>query len=95
MPGGQSPDNGREWDENCGQHPLAFYFGLPVAPWKDERQAPPIEREALRALWRKELHNADERRAIWDNVLRFRSWAQAMCEIMVEEYRQSRSDRQE
>jgi hypothetical protein len=85
------PDENEHWDEGRRQRALAFFRWLPTRPWEDENSAPTVDNDALRALWRKEL-NLNESRALWDNIIRFRSWAHALCNIMVEEYKASRKD---
>lgn len=67
------------------QHPLRREFGLPVPPFENDDDAPPIDEEALMALTECRL-NAASARLIWENVLRYRCWAAAMCRLAVSKY---------
>lgn len=66
-------------------------FGLPPPRYEDERQAPPVDREALRALIEKRLPK-EEARELYRLTFRFRSWADALTELRVVSIRRVRLD---
>jgi hypothetical protein len=61
-------------------------FGLGRPNYEDERAAPPVDREALRALVERRLPE-DQRRELYRLTLRFRSWAEALAELDAESLR--------
>ena len=73
------------------QHPLKREFGLPVPPFENDDDAPPIDEEALRALAECQL-DAASARLIWGNVLRYRCWAAALCRLAVSKYLDRNAD---
>ena len=58
-------------------------FGLTRPSYEDERNAPPVDRERLRALVEKRLPE-EERREVYRLTFRFRSWAEALAELDAE-----------
>jgi hypothetical protein len=74
QPRGDEPQN--VWEE----------FGLGRPKYEDERAAPPVDREALRALVERRLPE-DQRRELYRLTLRFRSWAEALAELDAEALR--------
>ena len=58
-------------------------FGLGRPEYEDERDAPPVDREALRALVARRL-SEKKRRELYRLTLRFRSWAEALAELDAE-----------
>jgi hypothetical protein len=55
-------------------------FGLTRPKYEDERAAPPVDWERLRALVEKRIPE-EERRELYKLTIRFRSWAEALAEI--------------
>jgi hypothetical protein len=55
-------------------------FGLRKPAYEDERFAPPVDREALKALVDKKLPR-EKVRELYRLTLRFRSWADALAEL--------------
>jgi hypothetical protein len=58
-------------------------FGLTRPRYEDERNAPPVDRERLRAFVEKRLPE-EERREVYRLTFRFRSWAEALAELDAE-----------
>jgi hypothetical protein len=58
-------------------------FGLSRPEFEDERDAPPVDREALCALIARRL-SEKKRRELYHLTLRFRSWAEALAELDAE-----------
>lgn len=71
QPGADEPKN--VWEE----------FGLSRPEYEDERDAPPVDREALRALVARRL-SEKKCRELYRLTLRFRSWAEALAELDAE-----------
>jgi hypothetical protein len=70
------------WDE----------LGLPEPPFFDENKAPPVDRELLRQLVRREL--SEERdKAVGKLVVLFKSWSDAHLEVVREESRRRRDEK--
>lgn len=61
-------------------------FGLSRPRYEDERDAPPVDRELLRALVERRLP-VEERREVYRLTIRFRSWAEALAEFAAETLR--------
>jgi hypothetical protein len=61
-------------------------FGLSRPSYEDEQAAPPVNREALRALVEKRLPE-EKRRELYRLTFRFRSWAEALAELDAESLR--------
>lgn len=58
-------------------------LGLPEPEYEDERFAPPVDREALRALVDRKLP-PEEVKEVSRLALRFRSWADALAGLSLE-----------
>lgn len=69
-------------------------FGIPKPEYEDERNAPPVDRQALRALIDRKLPE-EEVRKLYGLTLRFRSWAQAMAELDAESLKEDLKDNPE
>ena len=66
--------------------------GMTGQKWQDERLAPPVDEELLRALVRREL-STEEAREVYRRIHSFRSWSEAHARILVKEFRdQNQSD---
>lgn len=82
--------------ENTGQHkrrpstdePKNVWeeFGLGRPKYEDEQIAPPVDRDALRALVERRIPE-EKRRELYRLTLRFRSWAEALAELDAETLR--------
>lgn len=66
-------------------------FGLPPPRYEDERHAPPVDRDALRALVEMRLPERDARE-LYRLTFRFRSWAEALAELRVARLRKAPPD---
>ena len=60
---------------------LSQALGIKLPEIGDERDAPPVEEEELRAFVEKRL-SAEAQRRIDDLIWRFHSWAVAYCKIL-------------
>jgi hypothetical protein len=75
-------------DEGGGEKVRSLWaeLGLPEPPFLDEGRAPPIERELIRQMVRREL-SEERSKAVGKLIVLFKSWSDAHLEILREETR--------
>ena len=80
-------------DEGGGKETRSLWdeLGLPEPPFLDESKAPPIDRELLRQMVRRELPEP-RAKAVSKLVVLFKSWADAHREVRREESRRRREE---